>query len=196
MSDIDQLLATGKSIDTICVATGLDPKGLPEFDSGPGLMDGLMKDERPVDAIGFLAHALPTREAVWWAWSCAREAAGESPSEAVQAALDATGCWISEPSEANRRAAYDKAQKADLGTPAGCAGAAAFFSGGSMGPPDQPEMPPGEYMAAKVIAGAVLLAATVDPTEAEGRLQEYLKRGMQVAERVHLWQPPGSGAHP
>ena len=65
-----------------------------------------------------------------------------------------------------------------------------------MGPPDQPEMPPGEYMAAKAISGAVILAAMAEPPEAEDRLQEFLRKGMQVAERVHLWDAPGSGPRP
>jgi hypothetical protein len=189
----DRVLATGSSVGRVWKAAGLDPAGLPEHDSPEELVAALIEAEKPVEAITFLAHALPTREAVWWAWSCARRASGEDPPEEIRASLEATGAWISDPTDARRRAAYELAQKADMATPAGCAGAAVFFSGGSMGPPDQPEMPPGEYMAAKAIAGAVLLAAASDPAEAEVRLETYLRGGMDVAERVHLWQPPGSG---
>ena len=190
----DHLLATGTSIGAIWKAAGLDPAALTDHDSPDDLLAALVEAEKFVEAITFLAHALPTREAVWWAWTCARRASGEEPSDEILASLEATGAWISDPSDAHRRAAYDLAQKADLATPTGCAGAAVFFSGGSMGPPDQPDMPPGEYMAAKAIAGAVLLAAASDPTEAMDRLQKYLQSGMDVAERVHLWQSPGPGA--
>src|SRR5436190_17204799 len=57
------------------------------------------------DAVRFLAHALPKREAVWWAWVCARRAAGEEPPPKIKASLDATEKWIAQPTEDNRRAA-------------------------------------------------------------------------------------------
>lgn len=193
MASVDMMLATGKSVGAICEAAGLDVHTLPDFETGVQLISALRSGDRAVDAISFLAHALPKREAIWWAWSCARHAAGDQPSEAIQASLDATGRWIAEPTDANRRQAYDLAQKADLATPAGCAGAAAFFSGGSIGPPDQPEMPPGEFMAAKVISGAVLLATTVEPAEADARVEDYLQKGLEVAERVGLWEARGPG---
>ena len=38
------------------------------------------------DAVRFLAHALPKREAVWWACLCVRKAAGANPPPPAQAA--------------------------------------------------------------------------------------------------------------
>ena len=81
---------------------------------------------------------------MWWGWVCARRSAGENPPPKIKAALDATEKWIAQPSEDNRRSAMAAAQKAELGTAAGCAGLAAFFSGGSLAPPDAPLVPPGE----------------------------------------------------
>src|ERR1035441_8493863 len=57
------------------------------------------------DAVRFVAHALPKREAVWWAWVCARRSAGDTPPPAIKAALDATEKWIAQPTEEFRRAA-------------------------------------------------------------------------------------------
>src|SRR5688572_20387384 len=111
------------------------------------------------DAVTFLAHAMPRREAIWWAWACARRAAGEQPEPTVQAALQATEQWIAQPSEEHRRAAAAAAERADFGTPAGCAGLAAFFSGGSIAPPNLPATLPTEFMCAKAVTGAVSLAA-------------------------------------
>ena len=37
----------------------------------------LMAEALYPDAVRFIAHALPKREAVWWGWVCARRAAGD-----------------------------------------------------------------------------------------------------------------------
>jgi hypothetical protein len=64
------------------------------------------------DAVRFVAHALPKREAVWWAWVCARRASGESPAAKIGAALQATEKWIAQPNEDNRRAAMEAGRAA------------------------------------------------------------------------------------
>ena len=139
-------------------------------------------------AVRFLAHALPRRECVWWAWVCARKATSAEAPAAVRAALDATERWIVQPTEDNRRAAMQHAYAADLGTPAGCAALAAFFSGGSMGPPQAPPVPPGEFMTAKAAAGGISLAAVAkEPERAAERFREFLGLGLEVAERTKLW---------
>ena len=189
----DPVLGTGRSVEEICAAAGLDDLPTEGLAAPQELIERLRTGERVVEAIQFLAHALPKREAIWWAWSCAREAAGDDPTPAIQASLEATGRWIQEPTDAHRRAAYELAQEAELSTAAGCAGAAAFFSGGSMAPPDQPVMPPEEFMSAKAISGAVSLAALEEPEAGMAQLEAYLDRGLEVAERVHLWQIPESG---
>ena len=140
------------------------------------------------DAVTFLAHAMPRREAVWWGWACARRAAGDQPRPAIKASLDATERWIAQPTEEHRRAAAAAAERAEFGTSAGCAGLGAFFSGGSIAPPGLPDALPDEFMTAKAVAGAVSLASVEGPAaEAETRLAEFLQQGMAVAERINLW---------
>src|ERR1035437_8874720 len=142
------------------------------------------------DAVRFVAHARPKREAVWWGWVCARRAAGENPPPKIKAALDATERWIAQPNEDNRRLAMAAAEKAELGTAAGCAGLAAFFSGGSLAPPDAPPVPPGEFLAAKAVAGAVIFAAVAkEPERAPERFKSFVAQGVEVTTRVKLWEP-------
>jgi hypothetical protein len=142
------------------------------------------------DAVRFVAHALPKREAVWWGWVCARRAAGENPPPKIKAALDATERWIAQPSDDNRRSAMAAAEKAELGTAAGCAGLAAFFSGGSLAPPDAPAVPPGEFLAAKAVAGAVIFAAVAkEPEKAPEKFRSFVAQGVEVTTRVKLWEP-------
>ena len=140
------------------------------------------------DAVRFVAHALPKREAVWWGWVCARRAAGENPPPKIKAALDATERWVAQPNEDNRRSAMAAAQKAELGTAAGCAGLAAFFSGGSLAPPDAPAVPPGEFLAAKAVSGAVIFAAVAkEPEKAPEKFRSFVAQGVEVTTRLKLW---------
>jgi hypothetical protein len=150
----------------------------------------LMEKTLYPDAVRFIAHALPKREAVWWGWVCARRAAGENPPPKIKAALDATEKWIAQPNEDNRRSAMAAAQKAELGTAAGCAGLAAFFSTGSLAPPDAPVVPPGEFLAAKAVSGAVIFAAVAsEPEKAPEKFRSFVAQGVEVTVRVKLWEP-------
>ena len=150
----------------------------------------LMEKALFADAVRFIAHALPRREAVWWGWVCARRAAGENPPPMIRAALDATERWVAQPNEDNRRSAMAAAQKAELGTAAGCAGLAAFFSGGSLAPPDAPAVPPGEFLAAKAVSGAVIFAAVAkEPERAPEKFRSFVAQGVEVTNRVKLWEP-------
>jgi hypothetical protein len=152
----------------------------------------LVEKELFADAVRFLAHALPKREAVWWAWVCARRSAGEPPEPKMKTALDATEKWIAQPSEENRRAAKAAADAAGAGSAAGCAAMGAFFSGGSLAPPDAPVVPPGEYLTAKAVAGAVILAAVAkEPERAGEKFRAHVVQGLEVTNRLKLWEPKG-----
>ena len=130
------------------------------------------------DGVRLLPHALPKREAVWWACQCARSAVGE-------AALKAAEQWAIDPNEANRRAAYEAAERVGFGTPGGCAALAAFFSGGSIGPAHVAAIPPDPLLTAQMVVNALLLAAVAsEPAQAPERYDEYLKQGIALASGV------------
>jgi Family of unknown function (DUF6931) len=148
----------------------------------------LLERELHTDAVRFLAHGLPRREAVWWAWVCARKVAGAEPAPPIKAALDATERWIIQPTEEHRRQALQFGEAADFGTPAGCAALAVFMSTGSLAPPDAPPVPPGEFMTAKAVSGSVTLSAvTTEPERAVEKFKEFVKLGLEVADRTKLW---------
>jgi hypothetical protein len=148
----------------------------------------LLDNGLQADAVRYLAHALPRREAVWWAWVCARKSAGAAPAAPVKAALEATEQWIMQPTEENRRKALKVGEAADFGTAAGCAALAAFMSSGSLAPPDSPVVPPGEFMCAKAVSGSVTIAVVAtEPEKAGAKFKEYLQLGLEVADRTKLW---------
>jgi len=161
---------------------------LKENHAPPEYLSLLIKNSHFPDAVRFLAHALPKREAVWWAWFCARKAAGAEPAPKIKASLDATEKWIAQPTDENRRAAKAAADVAEVGTSAGCAGVAAFFSSGSLAPPDQAQVPPGPYLTAKAVTGAVIFAAVAtEPEKAPEKFRGYLDQGQEIAKRIKLW---------
>ena len=45
----------------------------------------LMEKQLYPDAVRFVAHALPKREAVWWAWMSALRGSGENPPSKIKA---------------------------------------------------------------------------------------------------------------
>jgi hypothetical protein len=150
-------------------------------------VERLLENGGYADAVRVIAYALPKRESVWWAWVCARRAAGADPSHDVQTALALTEKWIAQPNDENRRAAMNAAQAAGFDTPAGCAGLAAFLSGSSLGPPELQPVPPGPYDSAKAVAGAVTLGAVAAPEKAADTFRLFIQQGIEVAARIKLW---------
>src|SRR5262249_35059488 len=124
-------------------------------------LDELIAKKLYPDAIQFLAHALPKREAIWWACLCARLGYAGATEAKIQAALQAAEKWVADPTDANRRATFAAAEAAEFGTPAGSTGVAVYFSGGSISPPPNPEVKPPELATAKAVTGAVMMAAVL-----------------------------------
>jgi hypothetical protein len=157
----------------------------------PQFLAALTNKQLAVDAVRFLAHALPKREAVWWACLCTRAALGTAAEPAMAAAVQAAEKWVGDPSEDNRRAAGAAAEAAGMSNPAGCAAMAAFWSGGSLAPPKLPVVPPGEHLTGHGVAGAVLLAAVLtEPQKAAEKHRRFLALGAEVADGANRWKEP------
>ncbi len=134
------------------------------------------------EAARLLAHALPRREAVWWACMCARHTAPADLPEADRAALEAAEQWVRRPGDEIRREAFGHAERAGFGTPEAWASVAAFWCGDSMSPLGQPKTPPPPHLAGTAVAGAVVLAAVrARPERREQRLSRFLASGQEIA---------------
>ena len=139
------------------------------------------------DAIRFLAHALPKPEAVWWACQCLKAALGDKLPLADKRAMAAAEQWVVEPTEAHRRAAETAAEATKYETAPGWAAAGAFWSGGSIAPEDQAEVPPKETLTAQAAVVAINLSATIDPPKTAERYAQFLALGTKVAEGQDRW---------
>jgi hypothetical protein len=133
------------------------------------------------DAVDFLAHALPKREAVWWSGLCAREVLPQNAPPKLMAAVQAAEAWVYRPTEENRRKAQQSAKAIAESHPAQWAAMGAFWSGGSMAPPNGPEVKPPEQATARAVAGAIVMAATGDPVQADERFARFLNYGIDIA---------------
>ena len=145
------------------------------------------------DALKIVAHALPKRESVWWACTCCRAVTDESSHLDEIAAIQAAEIWVREPSDKNARAAYTLAEKLGFKTPGGWAAVSAFWSSSSLSPPDQPVVPPAPYLTGVAVAGAVTLAAVIEPVaKMTDRQERFLSYGLEIAAGGDARKPDGS----
>lgn len=160
-------------------------------------LDALIAQQLWEDACLFLAHGLPRREAIWWAFQCAKQVKAEPPHAT---ALQAVEKWLLTPNEEHRKAAEAAAEPAGaLGTAPGAAAKAVAWTGGSLTPPDQIPVPPPETGPNLTAAIAVLMAGvTIDPAQSEIKFAEFLKLGVEVANGANRWPepPPAPAAAP
>ena len=134
------------------------------------------------EATRLVAHALPKREAVWWACMCAGHTAPADLPAADRVAREAAEDWVRQQTDRSRRIAWDRAQAGGSGTPEAWAAIAAFWSGDSMSPEGQPAVPPAAHLAGTAAAGAVALASVRgDVTRREERLRRFLESGRNIA---------------
>jgi hypothetical protein len=134
---------------------------------------------RPSDAILFICHLLPRREAVWWAIQCVRAlTAWDDADEALHAAET----WVRTPEDDNRRGALVIANDADRRKPTTWLAFAAGWSGGSMVPPDQNPTPPPAGACAMAANTAIMMAVTAgDPRAIVGRIAVCAEAGVRFA---------------
>jgi hypothetical protein len=176
----------------ICGLFPLSPEArglLAEGQSPAEFLDRVCAAEYRIDAIRFLAHALPAREVTWWACLAARDGLAEGPSARLRA-LEAAEAWVYHPDEEHRRAAMSAAAIVENDSPAHWAALAAAWSGGSLAPPEAPVVPPGETLPAQAAVGAVLLAAIKNEPE---RAAEHHRRS--IAQAIDIARG-GSGRSP
>ena len=135
------------------------------------------------EAVRLVAHALPKREAVWWACMCAGAVPDSGLSAADAAARTAAEAWVRQPADERlRRAAWDAAQKTAFASPEAWAAVAAFWSGGSMAPEGQPVVPPADHLTGVAVDGAVALAAARGHAQrSEARFERFLAAARDIA---------------
>jgi hypothetical protein len=149
----------------------------------PGVIGALQKQDFLVEAARVFAHALPKREAVWWACMCALHTAPEPVPEPDRKARELAEQWVRAQTDELRREAMAQAKNAGFQSPEAWAGVAAFWSGDSLAPPDaQTKVAPPPHLTGVAVAGAVTLAAVRNkPAAKDARLARFLASARDIA---------------
>lgn len=130
------------------------------------------------DALKLLARLLPKRYVVAWLCQCARD---QQLSVEGRAGASLAEKWARDPSEANRRAAYEFANAGEYKSLGTWIAATAGWAGGSLAPAHQetPVPPPEHLTACAAVAAINMLAALVAEQFSERRI-EFIKRAMDL----------------
>jgi hypothetical protein len=147
------------------------------------VIDILARNEFLIEAARLFAHALPKREAVWWACMCALHTAPPEIGEPDRKSRELAEQWVRSQTDEMRRAAMREAENAGFQSPEAWAGVAAFWSGDSLAGPDaQMKVPPPLHLTGVAVAGAVTLAAVREkPARKDQRLQLFLGAARDIA---------------
>jgi hypothetical protein len=136
------------------------------------------------EAVQFLAHYLPKRQAVFWAMTCVKQS-GMKLTPQGEAALKATETWIAASNEENRQATLKAANDADTATAAGATALAAYYSDGLPATADPKMNAKAYFMTAQLAGGAVLMAAVSDREQTLRRLEAFVNKGVEIVRKTH-----------
>jgi hypothetical protein len=174
-----------KNATAICQGLELDEQAAALLQDNPTpalFMQQLIEQRLYPDAVRFLAHALPKREATWWACLCARNSVTDkTPANEIKA-IELAEAWVYKPTEENRKLTMPAAEAAGFKTSASWAAVAAFWSGDNISPVPQAIVPPDAKLFAKAVVGAVMLAAAQgEAKKVNNNYQLFLQQGINIA---------------
>ncbi len=170
----------------ICMRFDLGQRAQPLLQDGMrprAFVESLVGNKQYSAGIDFLVHALPAREAIWWGCLCTQHACGNNLSPVDKAACLAAVQWVMQPSEQTRAAAKTAGEAAKAPSPAGALAMAVSLTGGSLGPPNAPPVPPPPFAWSGYVAAAMKFAAIkVEPSRITETQRLFVELGMRLAE--------------
>ena len=166
------------------LALSADALALLKSDSGANVrryLELLMGSGLPADALALVARVLPKRYVVAWACDCFRMALSDDPeaSDVDRAGLALAQQWLSEPSEDNRRAALEFAERGELRTPGAWIAASAGWNGGSLLPRGYDPIVPPDHLPAEAAIAALRLTAARSGDYA-ATINGFVTRAIQI----------------
>ena len=142
----------------------------------------LLEKEYFADSIIFLAHALPKREAIWWACLCSKAVINKDTRADDIASITVAEKWVYEPDDKKRRMCGTLAEKGEYKSAQNWTAAAVFWSGGSITKESDPVMEPAPYLYAHAVSGAILNAVGAsDADDIDVQFQEFIDHGLNIA---------------
>ena len=143
-------------------------------------VQALLEAGESTEALKLLARLLPKRYAVAWACQCARD---QSLSQEDRMGASLAEQWVREPSESNRRAAFEFAHAGGYKALGAWIAAAAGWSGGSLAPASQETaVPPADHLTARATVAAINLMAALEPAQFEARRVAFIQRALALLQ--------------
>lgn len=175
----------GADRDEVVARAALGPEArsaVADVATVPGVIAALAGGGFLVEAARCFAHALPKREAVWWAAMCALSTEPDDLSETDRIARESAEAWVRAQTEETRRRAMELAERVGFQTPEAWAAVGAFWSGPSIAPEGTPAIPPAPHLTGVAVAGAVILASVRgEPSRRLVRLERFLGSAREIA---------------
>ncbi|MGE3807674.1 MAG: hypothetical protein AB7K24_23680 [Gemmataceae bacterium] len=160
-----------------------EAKKLQADDQSPlAYLDALLDSGLHTDAVTFLAHAMPRREAIWWGCLSVRHAHAERLLPKDVEALHAALAWVLEPTDTRAKQAKQPASEAGMTAP-GCMAVATTHTTKSAEP---------RAAALSVSAGIKLLVRD----DKDDCLRHILVMGIGIASGQHSWAAPEKKKRP
>lgn len=169
----------------VCANFELDVEAKPLLRDGmtpAEFVTALVENKMYIDAIDFIAHALPVREGIWWGCLCMQHALGGSFAEPDRAAATAAVMWVMQPTEENRAAAQAPAEAADPLSPAGALALAVSQTGIRRSPPNVPRLPPPPNPANSIARAVKIASIKTEPPDIPKIQKCYVDLAITVAE--------------
>lgn len=130
------------------------------------------------DALKLVARLLPRRFVVAWVCQCAR---GETLTLEARAGASLAEKWARDPSEENRRAAFEFARAGEYKTLGAWIAATAGWAAGSLGPADlNVAIPPPDHLTAVAATAAINMMSVLDMVKFDERRLGFVKRALDL----------------
>jgi hypothetical protein len=145
----------------------------------------LVEKQEFKDALRLVAYLLPKRESIGWGCLCVRHVLPDQKEKPLPNAQIAAERWVAAPSEENRWAAKQAAEKEDPKTASGLLAMAVFFAGPSMAPPNVQAVPPPDHLTSEMVANAVILAGVAkEPQTAKEKYRAFMQKASALMARM------------
>lgn len=149
------------------------------------VLNSLINHKYWFDATTLMAHALPKREAVWWATLVVKDylpGAASETSALEQITVVAVQQWLAKPEDPQRLAAHAAGQKAGNRLPAYWLAMGAFWSTGNITPEVGVVTPPPPFLYARAVAACLDMAASLKGVKRDEHYLKWLRMGIMIAE--------------
>jgi hypothetical protein len=182
------ILVDERPVQTICDTFDLCPEAQSLCKDQPAadvFLTRLVEAEHTMDAVRFLAHALPEQEAIHWACCCVEQVPDCREDANAREALTRAQAWVQGPCEMMQHQAarfYPQLNFEMPGAPSAWIIMAVAWSTAMDTEAEEPMALPPPCSTAYAAASAIILAATAQKELATERYRAFLDRGVAIAQ--------------